>query len=146
VILPVVERIAPERLDEVFWRAVALHPGIEAGREDQIWSSYIGFECTLLARYDRGVAAALFEPMDSYRRSLAARTGSRDEFTAGVITAKGCIDPRAAVALLESLTPPRESAKSNPAHGARLRLAEVLGLPSERRWLHLCRSFLPLDD
>ena len=34
VILPIVERIAPERLAEVFWRAVALHPRIETDRED----------------------------------------------------------------------------------------------------------------
>ena len=74
-ILPVVERIAPERLAEVFWRAVALHPRIETDREDLLESSYIGFECMLLARYDREVAAALFEPMDSYLRSLAARKG-----------------------------------------------------------------------
>ena len=31
VILPVVERAAPDRLAEVFWRAVALHPRLEAG-------------------------------------------------------------------------------------------------------------------
>ena len=31
-ILPVVERIAPDRLAEVFWRAVALHPRIETDR------------------------------------------------------------------------------------------------------------------
>ena len=30
VILPVVERIAPDRLAEVFWRAVALHPRLES--------------------------------------------------------------------------------------------------------------------
>ena len=114
VILPVVERIAPERLAEVFWRAVALHPRIETDREDQLSSSYIGFECMLLARYDREVAAALFEPMDSYLRSLAARAAPRDEFDLSVITAKACIDPRAAVELLESLTPPRGSSTIEP--------------------------------
>ena len=50
VILPVVERIAPDRLAEVFWRAVALHPRLEPDREDQLQSSYLGFECMLLAR------------------------------------------------------------------------------------------------
>ncbi len=59
LILPIVERIAPERLAEVFWRAVALHPRIEPDREDLLQTSYIGYECTLLARYDREVAAAL---------------------------------------------------------------------------------------
>ena len=71
-ILPIVERIAPERLAEVFWRAVALHPRIETDREDQLQTSYISYECMLLARYDRDVAAALFEPMDSYLQTPAA--------------------------------------------------------------------------
>ena len=72
-ILPIVERVAPERLADVFWRAVALHPRIETDREDQLQSSYISYECTLLARYDRDVAAALFEPMDSYLKTPAVR-------------------------------------------------------------------------
>jgi len=149
VILPVVERIAPERLAEVFWRAVALHPRIDTDRDEQIQSSYVGFECMLLSRYDRDVAAALFEPMDSYLRSLAARKGPRNEFTTSLIVAKACLDPRAAVAFLESLTPPRDFSLSNPAHEARLRLAEVLGLPPENRWRRLWRSLgaqVPLED
>jgi hypothetical protein len=36
-------------------------------------SSYIAHECTLLARYDRDIAAALFEPMDSLLQAPAAR-------------------------------------------------------------------------
>jgi len=149
VILPVVERIAPERLGEVFWRAVALHPRLETDREDLLQSSYIGFECMLLSHYDREVATALFEPMDSYLRSLAARKGPRNEFTTSLIVAKACLDPRAAVAFLESLTPPRDFSLSNPAHEARLRLAEVLGLPPENRWRRLWRSLgaqVPLED
>ncbi len=103
----------------------------------------------LLARYDREVAAALFEPMDSYLRTLAAQKGPHDKFTPSLIVAKGCIDPRAAVALLESLTPPRDFRRSDPAHEARLRLAEVLGLPAEKRWMRLWRSTGgrgPFDD
>ena len=61
----------------------------------------------MLAHYDRAVAAALFEPMDAYLRSLASRKGPQNGFNAISIAAKGCIDPRAAVTLMESLTPPR---------------------------------------
>ncbi len=101
----------------------------------------------LLARYDRQVAATLLEPMNSYVRSLAARPGSLDEFDPSVITALGCIDPRSAVALLEALTPPRGSPRSHPANLARLRLAEVLGMPREERWKRLWGSILAhLDD
>jgi RNA polymerase sigma factor (sigma-70 family) len=137
VILPIVERISPERLDEVFWRAVTLHIRIKADQEDQLARSNIGFECMLLARYDRQVAAVLFEPVNSYLRSLAARTGPRDEFDPSVITALGCIDPRSAVAIVESLTPPKDYRRPHPALQARRRLAEVLGMPIEKRWMRL---------
>jgi RNA polymerase sigma factor (sigma-70 family) len=148
VILPVVERIAPERLSDVFWRAVALHPRIKTNRDDHLQrSSSIGFECTLLARYDRQVAAALLEPIASYIRSLATRTGPRDQFEPSAMTAMACIDPRSAVALLESLTLPRDFAIANPVHQARIRLAELLGLPREKRWIRLWGTmFARLDD
>ena len=107
-ILPVVERIAPDRLAEVFWRAVALHPRIEPNREDLLQTSYMGHECTLLARYDRDVAAVLFEPMSTYLHSTAASQASL-AFVNSTIMAEGCIDPRAAVALIESLTRPETS-------------------------------------
>lgn len=150
VILPVVERAAPDRLAEVFWRAAALHPRIDPEDRRQLRSSSIGFECTLLARYDREVAAALFRPMDDYLHSLAIQKGPQDEFNVPSVLAKGCIDPPAAVALAESLTPPREfSGGYRGVHSARLRLAEVLGLPPERRWKHLWASMrvqLPIGD
>jgi hypothetical protein len=132
-ILPIVERIAPERLAEVFWREVALHPRIETDREDQFQTSYIGKECTLLARYDREVAAVLFEPLNSYLRSPAARHASL-AFVNVAIMAKGCLDPHAAVALIESMTPPGELNGADPVHRARLSLAEMLGRTAEIRW------------
>ena len=132
-ILPIVERIAPERLAEFFWRAVALHPRIETDREDHLQTSYIGKECMLLGRYDREVAAVLFEPLNSYLRSPAARQASL-AFINVASTAKGCIDPRAAVALIESITPPGEFDRSNPVDRARLSLAEMLGRTTEIRW------------
>ena len=47
VILPVVERVAPDRLAEVFWRAVALHPRIDPNQEGVLNHSNAGIECTL---------------------------------------------------------------------------------------------------
>jgi hypothetical protein len=54
--------------------------------------------------------------------------------------AKACLDPRAAVAFLESLTPPRDFSRTNPAIRARLMLAEAFGLPPEKRWMRLWHS------
>ena len=140
MILPIVERIAPDRLADVFWRAVALHSRVDTDRERPLRRTNIGVECLLLARYDRQVAAAVLEPVQSYLRSLAARTASADEVNAGVITALGSIDPLAAVLLVESLTPPRGSRRPDPAIQARFRLAEALGRPSDYRWKRLSRS------
>ncbi len=157
LILPVVERAVPDRLDDVFWRAVALHPRLEADEESDLQHSYLGFECIVLARYDRAVAAALFTPMDAYLRSLAELKDRRNAFASSHLVAKGCIDPRAASALLDSLTPPGPfdpplgdyDSSSNPAHSARITLAKALGQSPEKRWRYLwsrMRTQLPLDD
>lgn len=156
LILPVVERAAPDRLDDVFWRAVALHPRLEDSEEGNFQYSYLGFECVLLSRYDHAVAAALFGPMDAYLHLLAARRERRNAFASSHLVALGCIDPRAAVSLLDSLTPPGpfdpplgDYSVSNPAHAARMTLARVLGQPAARRWNHLwsrMRTQLPLEE
>jgi hypothetical protein len=149
VILPVVERAAPDRLADVFWRAVALHPRLESDREDRLQSSYIGFECMMLSRYDRALAAALFEPMKAYLDAIARRPAASSEFDSSHVVAMACLDPRAAVAFLESLRPEREFQRYTPANGARFTLAEALGLPPEKRWMrlwHTMAAHLPLDD
>jgi hypothetical protein len=147
LILPIVERIAPDRLPEVFWRAVALHPRIDLNREDLLRTSNLGEECVLLARYDREVAAVLFEPMDSYLRSLVTRKSDGAMFTRSSIAGKACLDPRAAVALLESLPPARGVFISDRAVWTSL--AEALGQPPEERWKSRWKQLsspLPLDD
>jgi RNA polymerase sigma factor (sigma-70 family) len=148
MILPIVERVAPQRLADVFWRAVALHPRVDVDREVLLQVSYIGFECTLLARYDREVASVLFEPMDSYLRSLVtAKDGVG--FNSSMIEGKSCLDPRAAVALLEALPPAPDLGQSHPVNSARRHLAEALGQPPEKRWTSRWRHHtaqLPLGD
>ena len=60
-ILPIVEKVAPERLEEVFWKAVALMPKNDA--QSGIF----------LARYDRQVADVFVTQAVTYRpRSLAS--------------------------------------------------------------------------
>jgi RNA polymerase sigma factor (sigma-70 family) len=148
LILPLVERIAPERLAEFFWRAVALHSQFDVNREDRLRTSYIGKECMLLARYDRDVANVLFEPMDSYLRSLTLKTSESRGFTASAIVAKACLDPQAAVALVDALPAAEGLGQSEPANRARIYLAEALGQPPEKRWVARLRRLyeLPFDD
>ena len=108
MILPVVEQVAPERLAEFFWRAVALHERIDGEKEDALQRSGIGVECILLSRYDRQVAALLFEPMNAFIKSVLAQKIAGNELTSSVIVAKACLDPKAAVELLESLPAAQE--------------------------------------
>ena len=102
----------------------------------------------LLARYDRAVAGALFQPLDDYLHSLPVVNGPTNDFNPGMILGKACIDPRGAVALLESMTPPAFS-RTNPVHSARRRLAEMLGLPADERWKRLWQTLgiqAPLEE
>ena len=120
LLLPIVERVAPERLADIFWRAVALHPPINTNHANMFERSNIGYECMVLARYDRDVAAALFAPIDSELRTLSNREGPLNGLTSSFVTAMGCIDPRAAVAYVESLSLPRIRANRIPfmRHGS----------------------------
>jgi RNA polymerase sigma factor (sigma-70 family) len=148
VILPVVEQVAPERLAEFFWRAVALHARIDTDEEDRLQRSAIGAECMLLAHYNREAAGVLFEPMNAYIRSVVAESSRSGELTSSALTAKACLDPRAGVQLLELL--PGAQAQS-PAEGwneARLLVAEAFFLPPDLRWKRLWRSIraqLPME-
>jgi hypothetical protein len=58
----------------------------------------------MLARSDREVAAVLFESMDNDDRSIPADNKRQDEFSAVSVVGGACIDPRAAVELLQSPT------------------------------------------
>ncbi len=146
VVLPVVEQVAPERLGEFFWRAVALHERIDPNREDALQRSGIGYECMLLSRYNREVASAFFQPMDSFIQSVLAHKGQSDELTASVIVAKACLDPNAAVELLESL--PLSQEPISTVNEARMGVANLLWASPRERWMVLWRSMqaqLPLD-
>jgi hypothetical protein len=136
-ILPLVERIAPDRVAEVFWRAVALHAPGDDPRSDFGADCPLVSEVMLLSRYDRDIAATLFEPVAAYVRSAALR-GDRDIIVA-VLQALSCLDPRNSVAVVESLSPAKTLKIGDPANYARYDLAEMLAMPPERRWMRIWR-------
>jgi hypothetical protein len=93
------------------------------------------------------VASVLFEPMDSYLQSLVTGKSESPFFSSSAIAGKACLDPRAAVALLEALPAPR--GPFVVSHEARINLAEALGQPPEERWKSRWRHIaaqLALDD
>jgi hypothetical protein len=126
-LLPIVERIDPARVPEVFWRDAASRPPVGNPRTISAYSPSQLIH--RLAWYDREVAAALFEP--SRIRMEHTEDGElatwENEFLAWSF-----FDPRAAVARLEQV--PVSQGPGYRANAARLRVASFLGLPFEARW------------
>ncbi len=136
-ILPIVERIAPDRVAEVFWLGVALHAPGDDPRNDFGEDHPLIPESMLFSRYDRDVAATLFEPIAAYVRSRALR-GEQD-IIVGILHALACLDPKNAVAVVESMPAAGTLSIAEPSNSARYYLAEILALPPERRWMRLWR-------
>jgi hypothetical protein len=126
-LLPIVERIDPGLVLELFWRDVSARLPIGNPRSlINDWPTNLnGF----FAWYDREVAAALFELVRA-RIDLASGDQSADwtrEFLAWSL-----FDPRAAVARLETLS--IDPKLPNNAIRARLAVAESLAQDHEQRW------------
>ena len=126
-ILPLVERIAPERVAEVFWRAVALTTPGDDPRTDFGGDNPLAAEALLLSRYDRNVATTLFEPVTAFVRSRSLRDGN--DITPVVLLALTGIDPRTAVDVVESLPPARTLDLNDRTNWTRITVAETLAMP-----------------
>ncbi len=123
-LLPVVERIDPALVPEVFWRFVASRPPVGNPRATVTYSPTNLIQ--YLAWYDREVAAALFEPS----RDRIEHTEDPELATwSAEFEAWASFDPRAAVARLEKV-PVGPDARTN---AARLRVAGALGRSHEQR-------------
>jgi hypothetical protein len=126
-LLPIVERIDPALVPEVFWRDVASRLIFGNPRTLQAYSpSHLIMR---LGWYDREVAAALFEP------SLARMDqSSGGDWAHGTMEfqAWSIFDPRAAVARLETLA--IDPQLPNNAIQARLAVAKSLAQTYEQRW------------
>jgi len=134
-ILPIVEGVAPERLEEVFWKAVALTPDGD-----------VAFAQTFLARYDRQVADALLVRTSAF---LARVPIGQVGFIWMIVRAKAAVDPRGAVAMVEALPPagPDSGLRANRVTDqARAELITCLVEPIEETWKVVWRSSgIPID-
>jgi protocatechuate 3,4-dioxygenase beta subunit len=129
-ILPIVERVAPERLEEVFWKAVALMP---KGDADVV---------TFLARYDRQVAEVLLSPTE------AVRSRNPSGYVYAFTRPKAAVDPRGAVAMFEALPPvsPDSGVMIRLIDQARAELINCLVEPIDESWKEVWRhSGIPID-
>jgi hypothetical protein len=126
-LLPVVERIDPGAVPEVFWRDVAARPPFDNPRTISAYSPSSLIQ--RLACYDREVAAALFEPT----RERIEHTEDAELATRRLdFLAWSLFDPRAAVERLERV--PVRPDPDAEANAARIEVARSLGLPYEQRW------------
>ena len=123
-LLPIVERIDPALVPEVFWRYVASRPPSANPRTISVYSPTDLIQN--LAWYDREVAAALFESS----RDRIEHTEDRELATwSSEFEAWSSFDPRAAVARLEKIP---VGADPSP-NDARIRVAGLLGLSDKQR-------------
>ncbi len=134
-ILPIVERVAPERLEEVFWKAVAQMPRSDPAQTE-----------TFLA-----VTTARWPTCSSCRpRQLRPNGPDRDVwYVWAVIQAKAAIDPRGAVAMFEAMPPvgPGSAVRTNRLID-QARDALITGLiePLDEPWKAVwSRSGVPVD-
>ena len=88
-ILPIVEKVAPERLEHVFCKAVALMPKHDIVRERRLPDSRIGQVAIFLARYDRQVAGAFVTEDMTYRSS------QRIGYAGTIVRARASVRPAA---------------------------------------------------
>ena len=133
-ILPIVEKVAPERVEEVFWKAVSLLPRADAaGRRGVVFVNRAD-PAVILARYDRQVAD-VFLTQAVPASPDGTQSDPRD--VVDVIETKAVIDPRAAVNILEALPPLNDGrdprASQSRDHACR-RLIQCLLESNDEHW------------
>lgn len=97
-ILPIVEKVAPELLEEVFWRAVALMPkDDEMAWQRGLFAWRVAESAIFLARHDRQ-AADVFVTL-----AISSLPRGTIGYSPMIIRAKAAVRPRGAVALMEAL-------------------------------------------
>jgi len=155
-LLPLVERIDPDRLAERLWLAAAYRvPVSEHGFLEQLQEPAV--LAALVARYDRAMAAAIIAPaLDLLPGRLVDATDYAND-QSRLIKALAAYDPRAVTALVRDLpasarrAPEPRNNWQGTSLDAQIRLAaaEALGLSVEERYWRVLggrlgrRSFRP---
>ena len=137
-ILPLVERIAPDRVAEVFWRAVALHAPGDDPRSDFGADCPLAAEMLLLSRYDRDVADDAFRAGRGLRAQPVAPRRQRHHPCrapgAGVPGSAG----RRSRWSRACRRPERSTSTIRPTRRG-ITVAETLAMPPQRRWMRVWR-------
>ncbi len=145
-ILPMVEKVDPDRVAEVFWRAVALVPELDPAGDDALKTNAAAAHVCLLSCYDRQVASILFEPV---RHGTSGRLqDSSAPLGFSVVRAWLCLDPEAIVKRVEATPIANEFSMSLSSNSRRFALVEFLSTPSSQVWKDLWPmvAHVPLDE
>jgi len=144
-ILPLVEAADPAAVEEFLWRAVSMRgPSFNPLDSTGGGVSDRYLLPLAVARYDRPLAATLFEPGLDYARDALPRGGERDATKLCVVAAM--IDPELAVGLIESIPAEAKRRAGSPADAPRLAVAESLGQPAPVRWDAVWRQYSGLGN
>ncbi len=139
-ILPIVEKVAPEHLEEVFWKAVALMPKSDTARQHALPDNRVAAAAVFLARYDRG-AADLF--LTQAKAALQRGTTDFRRFAGSILRIEVSADPRAAVATFESLSGAGDKPYLMPDGSAPPVLGDLIETliePYDEHWKRVWRS------
>ncbi len=144
-LFPIAERVHPELIPELFWRALALRLPADSTEDADRISHDISLSLLagMLARYDRTVARAVIEPVAERERSRSHVGVSAGVWT-GLVSTQ--IDPTWAIAWAESLSDQpldslvfgtTQSPRERVLSGIRYRLATE---PDTRRAPHVLHA------
>ncbi len=140
-LLPLVERIDPDRLEERLWLAAARRPPLFVSPFLNQWEEPVVL-AALVARYDREMAAAIIAPaLGRLPGALSESVGFSYQQTT-VIKALVVYDPQAAAAIVRGLPPSArkipapQNGWQNASVDAQVRLAivEALGLSRDEQY------------
>ncbi len=132
-LVPVAERIDPQRVQETIWRALALRRPRDERDRGQTLAVAVedGYLALMLARYDRALARALLEPWAEPSVNIAWIDNGL------IAIAASAIDPRWGVALVERIPDSPDARGQSPKNEIRLRVTGFLARTGEQRWRHV---------
>ncbi len=145
-LIPCCEQVAPDRISEYIWRAVALRPPRSGGLQDFSHARACKSLGIALSFYDRSLARLVLAPVADRPFAGRANWASGPE-VGSTLEALAFIDPKRAVSLAESL--PMNFHSDRPDGNPRQRVAEVLATHGEARWRrYFCAGarWLPDDE
>lgn len=146
-LLPVVERVAPDRLEERVMLAASLRPP-HPEKIDPTNLRPMATLALLIARYDREAAAVVFAPVRGALPELAAGEYGLNVNGGDMVALVAAYDPQVIVELIDGLPESARKVTRNPNGWtnpgveipARVRTAELLGLPPAARRREALRS------